>query len=54
MIAMIVVIYEPKGQIYGGVIAAPVFKEIAKQALSYLNVPREDIGEKNILVVERR
>ena len=54
MIAMIVVIYEPKGQIYGGVIAAPVFKEIAKQSLSYLNVPREDIGEKNILVVERR
>lgn len=54
MMAMIVVIYEPKGQIYGGVIAAPVFKEIAKQALSYLNVPREDIGEKNILVVERR
>ena len=36
-----------------GVIAAPVFKEIAKQALSYLNVPREDVGEKNILVVER-
>jgi len=54
MIAMIVVIYEPKGQIYGGVIAAPVFKEIAKQALSYLNVPREDTEGKNILVVERR
>jgi cell division protein FtsI (penicillin-binding protein 3) len=54
MIAMIVVIYEPKGQIYGGVIAAPVFKEIAKQSLSYLNVPREDTLEKNILVVERR
>lgn len=53
-IALIVVIYEPKGQIYGGVVAAPVFKEIAKQSLSYLNVPREDIGEKNILVVERR
>ncbi len=54
MIAMIVVIYEPKGQIYGGVVAAPVFKEIAKQSLSYLNVPREDTIEKNILVVERR
>ena len=54
MIAMIVVIYEPKGQIYGGGYRAPVFKEIAKQSLSYLNVPREDIREKNILVVERR
>lgn len=54
MIAMIIVIYEPKGQIYGSVVAAPVFKEIAKQSLSYLNVPREDVGEENILVVERR
>lgn len=54
IIAMIVVIYEPKGQIYGGVVAAPVFKEIAKQSLSYLNVPREDTEGKNILVVERR
>lgn len=54
MIAMIVVVYEPRGQIYGGVVAAPVFKEIAKQSLSYLNVPREDTNEKNVLVVERR
>lgn len=54
MIAMIVVVYEPMGQIYGGVVAAPVFKEIAKQSLSYLNVPREDTNEKNVLVVERR
>ncbi|MBE0426297.1 MAG: penicillin-binding protein 2 [Nitrospirae bacterium] len=41
-LAIIVVIYEPKGQIYGGVVAAPVFREIANQALSYLNVPMED------------
>lgn len=54
MLAMIVVVYEPRGQIYGGVVAAPVFKEIAKQSLSYLNVPREDTDEKNVLVVERR
>lgn len=54
MIAMIVVVYEPREQIYGGVVAAPVFKEIARQSLSYLNVPREDTNEKNVLVVERR
>ena len=51
-IAMIVVVYEPKGQIYGGVVAAPVFKKIAENALSYLNVPRED-GEGSMLVVAR-
>ncbi|OGW39574.1 MAG: hypothetical protein A2Y97_11925 [Nitrospirae bacterium RBG_13_39_12] len=50
-IAMIVVIYEPKGQIYGGVVAAPVFREISNQALSYLDIPMEDISnEENILV----
>jgi len=41
-IAMIIVVYEPKGQIYGGVVAAPVFKKIAESALSYLDVPRQD------------
>jgi cell division protein FtsI/penicillin-binding protein 2 len=41
-IAMIVVVYEPKGQIYGGAVAAPVFRDIAGQALSYMNIPRED------------
>lgn len=52
-IAMIVVIYEPKGQIYGGVVAAPVFRNIADQALSYLNVPREDSSGKQLLLVSQ-
>lgn len=51
-IAMIVVVYEPKGQIYGGVVAAPVFKNIAEKSLSYLDVPRDD-AQGNILVVRR-
>lgn len=49
-IAMIVVIYEPKGQTYGGLVAAPAFKKIAESALSYMEVPRED-ANKNMLVV---
>jgi len=52
-LAMIVVIYEPKGEIYGGVVAAPVFREIANQALSYLSIPREDIPKENPVVVLR-
>ncbi len=50
-LSMIVVINEPKGVHYGGVVAAPVFKKIAEKALSYLNVPREDIKD-NVLVVK--
>jgi len=49
-IAMIVVIHDPKGAHYGGVVAAPVFKAIADEALSYLNVPRDDAKEKGLVV----
>lgn len=37
-IAVLVVIDEPSGEFYGGAIAAPVFKEVASQSLSYLGV----------------
>jgi cell division protein FtsI (penicillin-binding protein 3) len=33
-----VVIHEPQGSIYGGVVSAPVFREIAAKALPYLGV----------------
>jgi cell division protein FtsI (penicillin-binding protein 3) len=52
-LAMIVVIYEPKGENYGGVVAAPVFREIANQAFSYLNIPREYSPEESPVVVLR-
>jgi cell division protein FtsI (penicillin-binding protein 3) len=53
-LAMIVVINEPKGQIYGGVVAAPVFKSVADQALSYLDIPMDDRPAKNLLLVSRQ
>ena len=33
---------EPQGQIFGGVVAAPAFRDIAKFALQYLDVPPDD------------
>ncbi|OGW54674.1 MAG: hypothetical protein A2Y81_03740 [Nitrospirae bacterium RBG_13_43_8] len=51
--ALIVVVYEPKGQIYGGVVASPVFKDIATQAFSYLNIPRKDIPYETTLLVAK-
>ncbi len=53
-IAMIVVIHEPKGQIYGGVVAGPAFRKIADESLSYLSVPRDDSGEKGLLTVSNK
>lgn len=50
-VAVIVIVREPKGQYYGGLVAAPLFKEIAEQTLAYLNVPREDTFMENYLIV---
>ena len=40
-LAILVVIDSPVGAIYGGQVAAPVFKSVAEQTLSYLNVPQD-------------
>ncbi len=38
-LTMIVVIYKPQKAIYGGDVAAPVFRDIARQVLRYLQIP---------------
>jgi cell division protein FtsI (penicillin-binding protein 3) len=40
-VTILVIVDEPQGQYYGGVVAAPVFRKIAQQTLNYLNVPPE-------------
>jgi cell division protein FtsI (penicillin-binding protein 3) len=51
-VALIVVIFEPKKQYYGGQVAAPVFRKIAEETLAYLDVPREDSFRENVLRVK--
>jgi cell division protein FtsI (penicillin-binding protein 3) len=41
-LAMIVVIDEPQGEAWGGVVAAPVFRRVGEQVLTYLVVSRDD------------
>jgi cell division protein FtsI/penicillin-binding protein 2 len=41
-LAMIVVIDEPQGDAWGGVVAAPVFSRVGEQVLSYLGVPSNE------------
>ena len=38
-LAILVMVDEPHGQIYGGVVAAPIFRDIARFALQYLEIP---------------
>jgi cell division protein FtsI (penicillin-binding protein 3) len=41
-VVVAVSIDEPRGQIFGGVVAAPAFRDIARFALQYLEVPPDD------------
>lgn len=38
-LAILIVVDEPRGSHYGGVVAAPAFRQIAQEALNHLNVP---------------
>ena len=40
-LAILVVIDEPQGKHYGGTVAAPVFRRIARETLNYLNITPE-------------
>ncbi len=51
-VVIYVVLDEPEGVKWGGLVAAPVFKRIAKQTLSYMGVlPR---GDKHLLLVSQK
>lgn len=52
VLAITVILDEPKGAIYGGVVAAPVFKEIAAQCLRVLGYyPQKELKRENTPVL---
>lgn len=53
-IALIVVVYKPRGATYGGTVAAPVFRNIIEHTLTYLDVPMERDENYVILVSKSR
>ena len=50
-ISVLVMIDEPQGPAWGGVVAAPVFREVASQVLQYLKVPPDQAEEVRIAAV---
>lgn len=54
VLAIVVVIDEPKGEFYGGDVAAPVFRAIASQTLRYLKVPKDESFTKPIMTASAR
>ena len=49
-LAILVMVDEPRGDIYGGVVAAPIFRDIARFSLQYLEVPPDAPETKAALV----
>jgi cell division protein FtsI/penicillin-binding protein 2 len=45
-LVVMVMVDEPRGSIYGGIVAAPVFKEIARFNLQHLEVPPDAVPRK--------
>jgi cell division protein FtsI/penicillin-binding protein 2 len=43
-LVVLVSVDEPKGAIWGGVVAAPAFQEIARYSLQYLEIPPDDVS----------
>ncbi|OGW48818.1 MAG: hypothetical protein A2078_00760, partial [Nitrospirae bacterium GWC2_57_9] len=49
-LVILVMVDSPEGVVYGGSVAAPVFKTIAEQSLAYLQVTPDDVGGRMLLV----
>jgi cell division protein FtsI (penicillin-binding protein 3) len=49
-LVIVVMIDTPEGVIWGGSVAAPVFKAVAEQSLAYMQVPPDDVGGRMLLV----
>lgn len=53
-LTILVSIDTPHGAIYGAEVAAPAWKEIAQEVLSYLNVPRDEAVKPPVLMASMR
>jgi cell division protein FtsI (penicillin-binding protein 3) len=49
-LVIVVMVDTPEGAIYGGTVAAPVFRAVAEQSLAYLQAPPDDVGGSMLLV----
>jgi len=49
-LVILVMVDTPEGDIYGGTVAAPVFRAVAEQSLAYLQVAPDDVGGSMLLV----
>jgi cell division protein FtsI (penicillin-binding protein 3) len=48
-LVILVLVDEPEGQVYGGLVAAPIFSRVAGQSLRYLKVPPTNPGRQEAI-----
>jgi cell division protein FtsI (penicillin-binding protein 3) len=49
-LVIVVMVDSPTGEAWGSSVAAPVFRAVAEQSLTYLQVPPDDVGGRMLLV----
>jgi len=49
-LVIVVMVDTPEGVVWGGSVAAPVFKAVAEQGLAYMQAPPDDAGGRMLLV----
>ena len=49
-LVILVMVDSPVGVVWGGSVAAPIFRAVAEQSLAYLQVPPDDMGGRMLLV----
>jgi cell division protein FtsI (penicillin-binding protein 3) len=53
-VTVLVIVDEPKGSHYGGVVAAPAFKTIVTETLHYLNIPPDALQQRLVATTPSR
>jgi cell division protein FtsI (penicillin-binding protein 3) len=53
-LVILVVVDEPTGEVYGGIVAAPAFKEIAQGALAHLGIPPSPSKKNELLAANSK
>ncbi len=54
LFSIVIIIDNPKGFYYGGLVAAPVFQEIGRQIFRYLRIPPKPVPQRTFITAENR
>jgi len=52
LVAILILVDEPEDEVYGGLVAAPIFRKIASKVALYAGIPPDERGEERVTVAK--